>query len=212
MSQSLVPYIPEDAPFTPAQRSWLNGYLAGLYSYAPPQAIADTPQTLRVALLYGSQTGTAEGLARKFSKELKAAGHTVLLASLEGYVPATLAAETHAIFIVSTHGEGEAPDPAQPFFQQLCVEHFPGSALPTAARTLDWLRANELDQLSLLLDLGHSLISRENPCVVVDQAGALVQKNGRCFLERDTVLDQVGSSLTLIPGKLDIAHSIILAI
>jgi len=125
MSQSLVPYIPEDAPFTPAQRSWLNGYLAGLYSYAPPQAIADTPQTLRVALLYGSQTGTAEGLARKFSKELKAAGHTVLLASLEGYVPATLAAETHAIFIVSTHGEGEAPDPAQPFFQQLCVEHFP---------------------------------------------------------------------------------------
>jgi sulfite reductase (NADPH) flavoprotein alpha-component len=56
---------------------------------------------------------------------LKAAGYIVSLNSLEGYIPATLAAETYALFVVSTHGEGEAPDPAQPFFQQLCVEHFP---------------------------------------------------------------------------------------
>src|ERR1700681_3622133 len=111
MSKLLVPYIPEDAPITPGQRAWLNGYVAGLYSYASPQILADAPQALRIALLYGSQTGTAEGLARKLSKELKAAGHTVSLTSLEGYVPATLADETHALFIVSTHGEGEAPDP-----------------------------------------------------------------------------------------------------
>jgi sulfite reductase (NADPH) flavoprotein alpha-component len=125
MSASLIPYIPEDAPFTPAQRTWLNGYLAGLYSYAPAQPVAEPSRALRVAVLYGSQTGTAEGLARKLSKELKAAGYTVALNSLEGYVPATLAAETHALFVVSTYGEGEAPDVAQPFFQQLCVEHFP---------------------------------------------------------------------------------------
>lgn len=125
MSASLIPYIPEDAPFTPAQRTWLNGYLAGLYSYAPVQPVAEAQQTLRVAVLYGSQTGTAEGLARKFSKELKAAGYSVSLGSLEGYVPATLATETHALFIVSTYGEGDAPDVVQPFYQQLCVEHFP---------------------------------------------------------------------------------------
>ena len=125
MSASLIPHIPEDAPFTPAQRTWLNGYLAGLYSYAPVQPATVPARALRVALLYGSQTGTAEGLARKFSKELKAAGYSVALNSLEGYVPATLAAETHAFFIVSTYGEGEPPDVVQPFFQQLCVEHFP---------------------------------------------------------------------------------------
>jgi sulfite reductase (NADPH) flavoprotein alpha-component len=125
MSASLIPYIPEEAPFTPAQRTWLNGYLAGLYSYAPVQPSAEASRNLRVAVLYGSQTGTAEGLARKLSKELKAAGHTVSLNSLEGYVPAVLAAETHALFIVSTYVEGEAPDPVQPFYQQLCVEHFP---------------------------------------------------------------------------------------
>ncbi len=125
MSQALVPCIPEDAPFTHAQRTWLNGYLAGLYSYAPAKSPTDALPPLRVAILYGSQTGTAEGLARKLSKELKAGGYTVSLNSLEGYIPATLAAERYAFFIVSTYGEGEAPDPVQPFFQQLCVEHFP---------------------------------------------------------------------------------------
>lgn len=125
MSQALVPCIPVDAPFTHAQRTWLNGYLAGLYSYAPAKPLATELSPLRVAVLYGSQTGTAEGLARKLSKELKAAGYAISLNSLEGYIPATLAAETHALFIVSTYGEGEAPDPVQPFFQQLCVERFP---------------------------------------------------------------------------------------
>ncbi|HET7102756.1 MAG TPA: sulfite reductase subunit alpha [Terracidiphilus sp.] len=121
MAAALVPRIPEDAPFTSAQRAWLNGYVAGLFSHAP----ADAAPSLRVALLYGSQTGTAEGLARKLAKELKSAGHESILASLEGYVPATLAAEKYAVFIVSTYGEGEAPDSAQSFYQQLCVEHFP---------------------------------------------------------------------------------------
>jgi sulfite reductase (NADPH) flavoprotein alpha-component len=123
MSEMLVPHIPEDAPFSQAQRAWLNGFIAGLYSYAPAQASAQ--EKLRVAILYGSQTGTAEGLARKLAKHLKAAKFDVALSSLEGYVPATLATEKYAIFIVSTYGEGEAPDTAQAFFQQLCVEHFP---------------------------------------------------------------------------------------
>ena len=29
-----IPFIPESAPFTPEQRLWLNGYLAGLFSDA----------------------------------------------------------------------------------------------------------------------------------------------------------------------------------
>ena len=122
MTAGLVPYIPEDAPFTSSQRAWLNGFLAGLYSYAPA---GQTPQPVRVAILYGSQTGTAEGLARKLAKELKAAGFDAVLNSLEGYIPATLAAESYAIFIVSTYGEGEPPDVVQPFYQYLCLAHLP---------------------------------------------------------------------------------------
>ena len=35
---SMVPFIPESAPFTEEQRQWLNGFLAGLFSEAPSPA------------------------------------------------------------------------------------------------------------------------------------------------------------------------------
>ncbi len=38
-----VPLIPDSAPFTPAQRAWLNGFLAGLYGGAAAAANASSP-------------------------------------------------------------------------------------------------------------------------------------------------------------------------
>jgi len=124
---NLVPFIPDNAPFTPEQRGWLNGFLAGLYSTATAAAspLADPPPSLKIAVLYASQSGTAEGLARKVTKHLKAKGHIVSLNSLEGYTPAALLAERYAIFIASTYGEGDAPDAVRPFYEQLYLEHFP---------------------------------------------------------------------------------------
>jgi sulfite reductase (NADPH) flavoprotein alpha-component len=123
----MVPFIPDNAPFTPEQRSWLNGFLAGLYSQSPasPSVAADPPPSLKIAVLYGSQSGTAEGLARKITKELKSRGHVPTLASLEGYTPAALMSESYAILIASTYGEGEAPESARPFYEELCLQHFP---------------------------------------------------------------------------------------
>ncbi|HTF61794.1 MAG TPA: sulfite reductase subunit alpha [Edaphobacter sp.] len=121
-----VPFIPDNAPFTPEQRSWLNGFLAGLYSTAPAAGpAADPPPSLKIAILYASQSGTAEGLARKVVKDLKGKGHIASLNSLESYTPAALIAERYAIIIASTYGEGEAPDAVRPFYEQLCLEHFP---------------------------------------------------------------------------------------
>ncbi len=119
-----VPYIPDNAPFTPEQRAWLNGLLAGIFSSAPQAAIENKPSR-RVAVLYASQSGTAEGLARKLAKELKAQGHTPAVATLVGYTPAALAAESCALILASTYGDGDAPDGVQPFYEQLCLEHFP---------------------------------------------------------------------------------------
>jgi sugar phosphate isomerase/epimerase len=54
---------------------------------------------------------------------------------------------------------------------RLCVEHIPGRALPTAAGTLAWLERSGHEQLGLLLDIGHSLITREDSAEVVRRAG-----------------------------------------
>jgi sulfite reductase (NADPH) flavoprotein alpha-component len=37
---SPIPLIPENAPFTPAQRAWLNGFLAGLYGGASTDGVS----------------------------------------------------------------------------------------------------------------------------------------------------------------------------
>ncbi|MDP9038604.1 MAG: sulfite reductase subunit alpha [Acidobacteriota bacterium] len=120
------PFIPDNSPFSEEQRAWLNGFLAGVFASAPARVVpADPPLSLKIAVLYASQSGTAETLARKLAKELKARGHVASLTSLAGYTPAALAEERHAILIASTYGEGDPPECVQPFFQQLCLEHFP---------------------------------------------------------------------------------------
>lgn len=120
-----VPFIPDNAPFTPEQRAWLNGLLAGLFSTSALPSAAPARPSLRVAVLYASQSGTSEGLARKLAKELKAQGHVAPVSTLVGYTPAALAAEGYALILASTYGDGDAPDGVQPFYEQLCLEHFP---------------------------------------------------------------------------------------
>jgi sulfite reductase (NADPH) flavoprotein alpha-component len=120
-----IPFIPDNAPFTQEQRAWLNGYLAGLFASNAQPAATDTKASLRIAVLYASQSGTAEGLARKLAKELKAQGHQPAVSTLVGYSPAALAAEKYALILASTYGDGEAPDGVQPFYEELCLEHFP---------------------------------------------------------------------------------------
>lgn len=54
---------------------------------------------------------------------------------------------------------------------QLCVEHFPDSWLDRAERALEWLQLPELGPVKLLLDVGHCMISREDPADIVRKAG-----------------------------------------
>src|SRR5215469_7250278 len=120
-----VPFIPENAPFTPEQRAWLNDLLASMFSSAPAAPAPAVQAGMRIAVLYASQSGTAEGLARKLAKELKAQGYAPAVSTLVGYTPAALASETCALILASTYGDGEAPDGVRPFYEQLCMEHFP---------------------------------------------------------------------------------------
>lgn len=53
----------------------------------------------------------------------------------------------------------------------LCVEHVPGRALPTVAAALAWLERVAHDEIQLLLDVGHCLITDEDPAQAVVAAG-----------------------------------------
>ncbi len=51
------------------------------------------------------------------------------------------------------------------------VEHFPGTALPSAAETLAFIEAIDHPNLGLLFDIGHVQISDEDPAGVIRRAG-----------------------------------------
>ncbi|MHA3769957.1 assimilatory sulfite reductase (NADPH) flavoprotein subunit [Verrucomicrobiota bacterium sgz303538] len=123
-----IPFIPDNAPFSPEQRQWLNGYLAGLFSDAAGafaaraaaglSAVPATPAKPLV-LLYGSQTGTAEGLAKKTAKEAEKRGFAPKVVSMEKFESVDLAKEENVLVITSTYGDGEPPDNAQGFWNYL---------------------------------------------------------------------------------------------
>jgi sulfite reductase (NADPH) flavoprotein alpha-component len=117
-----VPAIPLDAPIDPAHRTWINGLLAGMFSRVLPVAGASESDKPRLSLLWASQTGNAESLADNVAAQLSAYGWAVTVLAMDDYVFDQLASETHAVFITSTFGDGDAPDNGQNFWSQLTEE------------------------------------------------------------------------------------------
>ena len=66
-------------------------------------------------VVYASQTGNAEYLARQTAATLAAGGLDARAVCMSALDPATLAGATRALFIASTYGEGDAPDAAARF-------------------------------------------------------------------------------------------------
>jgi sulfite reductase (NADPH) flavoprotein alpha-component len=126
-----IPYIPNSAPFTPEQRAWLNGYLAGLFADAalgeaePHAAGARVVPTEPLLVLYGSQTGTAEQLARRLAREAEQRSFAPRVMEMNACAPAELAKETRLVVITSTWGDGDPPDNAAVFWAQLNSEAAP---------------------------------------------------------------------------------------
>ena len=115
-----VSLIPESAPFTPAQRAWLNGFFAGLLTQGAPyhgaQPVAAPVQAKPPStILFASQTGTAEGLAKKLVKAARQKGFAAEARDLGTLDLAAIAKLGHVALLASTYGEGEPPDGAKAF-------------------------------------------------------------------------------------------------
>ncbi|MFA3792807.1 assimilatory sulfite reductase (NADPH) flavoprotein subunit [Aliiglaciecola sp. SL4] len=105
------------APLNNNQLTWMSGYLAGLAHHqsaghvAAPASAAPVVEK-QLTILFGSQTGNAKGVAQEFKEKAQHAGLKVNLHSMADYKAKQLKNETHLLIVVSTHGEGDAPDDA----------------------------------------------------------------------------------------------------
>lgn len=115
--------IPDDAPFTPEQRAWLGDFLAKLL--AGGTATPAAGPTVPVTLLFGSQTGNAESLAKKFVKLLKKSGFEPEIHDLAAYDRSRITKEKNLLVITSTYGDGEPPDNAADFYHWILSDAAP---------------------------------------------------------------------------------------
>ncbi|PRS83451.1 MULTISPECIES: assimilatory sulfite reductase (NADPH) flavoprotein subunit [unclassified Bacillus (in: firmicutes)] len=112
---------------TDQQKIWLTGYLSAQAALAGSEtaALAPTPSAAApaqpvskdVTVLYGSQTGNSEGLAKKTAQHLEEKGFQVTLSSMSDFKPNNLKKIHNLLMIVSTHGEGDPPDNALSFHE-----------------------------------------------------------------------------------------------
>ena len=127
-----IPYIPADAPFSNEQRQWISGFFAGLHSrtllvgqIGSDGNSAAPAQTRPLHILYGTQTGNAEGLANDAAAFAKARGLTPQIAELDSVSMDVLAEMKTLVVVISTYGEGEMPDNAELFWDALSASTAP---------------------------------------------------------------------------------------
>lgn len=125
------------------QKIWLTGFLSATINVQTTAAerpaegaeaasnVAVLPTTSakesvkHITILYASQTGTAQGLAKKYGEQLKQGGFEVTVSSMSDFKTNALKKLDHLLVIASTHGEGEPPDNAISFHSFLYGKRAP---------------------------------------------------------------------------------------
>ena len=102
------------ASLNPQQLTWLSGYLAGMAQNGQAAVLSQPASSpaKSLTILYGSQTGNAKSVAKEYKAKLDALNVPAKIVSMADYKHKQLKTESHVVVIVSTHGEGEAPDDA----------------------------------------------------------------------------------------------------
>ena len=113
--------------FSATKLTWASGYLAGLAAAggsalaatAAPAALPGHAPAARLTILYASQTGNGRRLAEAMHNDAQSRGLASRVVSMADYRPAELRKEALLALIVSTHGEGDPPDDAEPLYEYL---------------------------------------------------------------------------------------------
>ena len=124
--------LPEHAPFSsdqrktldslissldPVQRGWLSGFLAA--SGVAPAVVASAPVAAgKLTVLYGTESGNCEVLADRTVKAAKKRGFQAVMKNMSEFSPADLVKAANLLVIVSTWGDGDAPETAVSFHKE----------------------------------------------------------------------------------------------
>ncbi len=99
---------------------WLSGYAAGLAARTPaPGNSTPAKASATLTIVYGSQTGNSRRVAEQLVERLESAGLPVRLLRADAYPVAELKQERFLQIVISTQGDGEAPDDARAFVEYL---------------------------------------------------------------------------------------------
>jgi sulfite reductase (NADPH) flavoprotein alpha-component len=130
-----APFAPEQiealntvvADSTPLQRSWLAGFLAGVEAAGgqAAQPAAGARPRVPLTLLYGSESGNAEGLALKARKLAQRSGFDARIIDMADADPEMLAKAQNLVVFVATWGEGDPPQRAADFYTKLMADGAP---------------------------------------------------------------------------------------
>ncbi len=121
---------------------WVSGYIAGLargkqsagtdflpelapeLAPEPPHVTpaSDLPQ---ITVLFGSQTGNAERIATALHSQLVTQHPHAQLLRADAYTLKQLKNERHLYLVISTQGDGDPPEDARAFYQQLLSARAP---------------------------------------------------------------------------------------
>ncbi len=140
-----IPFLPKNAPFTaeeidllnqlvqrstPLQRSWLSGFLAGLDAAQEGAGAGAVPAAqarprVPLTILYGSESGNAEGLALKAKKVAAKLNFDAKVVDMGDADVSILEKSKNLLVYISTWGEGDPPQRAVDFYNELMGDGAP---------------------------------------------------------------------------------------
>lgn len=122
---------------TDYQKVWLTGFLSASQIAVINNQVDETTKeqsqttqlvqtTTKVAtILYGSQTGNAQGVANKLKEALEGINVDVTISAMSDFKTNNLKKLKNLFIVTSTHGEGEPPDNALSFYNFLFSKRAP---------------------------------------------------------------------------------------
>lgn len=109
------------------QLIWSSGYLAGLAGNTAPAAAVPhaAPAADTWHVFYATETGNSKNVAEQLARTANAAGLATELHDLSNTRPKLLKTVQQAVFVLATHGIGEAPEGSEEFFDYWLADKAP---------------------------------------------------------------------------------------